>query len=60
MQKWLKTFQGRPLKVQRQVLEVYLKGFGGKVEVYFLEVRVSGGRGRGQPLSTSTFTPGEP
>ncbi|KAJ7847291.1 hypothetical protein B0H13DRAFT_1907368 [Mycena leptocephala] len=47
MQEWLRTFQGRPLKVGRQVLEVYLQGLGGKVEVYLLEVRGFGGRGRG-------------
>ncbi|KAJ7846649.1 hypothetical protein B0H13DRAFT_1907679 [Mycena leptocephala] len=48
-QKWLRTFQGRPLKVGRQVLEVYLQGLGGKVEVYLLEVRGFGGRGRAVP-----------
>ncbi|KAJ7939443.1 hypothetical protein B0H13DRAFT_1850736 [Mycena leptocephala] len=37
--------QSRPLKVGRQVLEVYLQGLGGKVEVYLLEVRGFGGRG---------------
>ncbi|KAJ7825608.1 hypothetical protein B0H13DRAFT_1918591 [Mycena leptocephala] len=49
MQEWLRTFQGRPLKVGRQVLEVYLQGLGGKVEVYLLEVRGFGGRGRESP-----------
>ncbi|KAJ7937521.1 hypothetical protein B0H13DRAFT_1852490 [Mycena leptocephala] len=52
-QKWLRTFQGRPLKVGRQVLEVYLQGLGGKVEVYLLEVRGFGGRGRGSSPSSS-------
>ena len=56
----LKTSQGRPLKVQIKVTEVYLQGFRGKVEVYLLEVRGFGGRGKGKPIHTSTFTPGEP
>ncbi|KAJ7897009.1 hypothetical protein B0H13DRAFT_1884774 [Mycena leptocephala] len=37
-QKWRRTFQGRPLKVGRQVLEVYLQGLG---EVLEVEVEVS-------------------
>ncbi|KAJ7899717.1 hypothetical protein B0H13DRAFT_1883804 [Mycena leptocephala] len=55
MQEWLRTFQGRPLKVGRQVLEVYLQGLGGKVEVYLLEVRGFGGRGREQVKRKARF-----
>ncbi|KAJ7679444.1 hypothetical protein DFH06DRAFT_1121136 [Mycena polygramma] len=41
----------KPLEVQKEVAEV---------EVYLPKVGGFGGRGRGRPLRTSTFTPGEP